>query len=87
MEELLKFINNGEIIGVSIEVGELVKAGFDLDLYTDNVCIDNKKLKIRDLNGNAVEIDLAKCDIENENSSMFLITNKENNMIIEMSFI
>lgn len=87
MEELLKFINNGEIIGVSIEVGELVKAGFDLDLYTDNVCIDNEKLKIRDLNGNAVEIDLAKCDIENENSSMFLITNKENNMIIEMSFI
>lgn len=87
MEELLKFINNGEIISVSIEVGELVKAGFDLDLYTDNVCIDNKKLKIRDLNGNAVEIDLAKCDIENENSSMFLITNKENNMIIEMSFI
>lgn len=87
MEELLKFINNGEIIGVSIEVGELVKAGFDLDLYTDNVCIDNEKLKIRDLNGNAVEIDLAKCDIENENNSMFLITNKENNMIIEMSFI
>ncbi len=89
MEEFLKMINNGDhIVGISIEVGELVKAGFCLGLYTDNIKFDNGKLKICDLSNNALELNLADCDIKKEgNSDMFLITNKENNMIVEVSFI
>lgn len=89
MEEFLKMINNGDhIVGVSIEVGELVKVGFALDLYPDNVKFDNGKLRICDLSNNALELNLEDCDIKKEgNSDMFLITNKENNMIVEMSFI
>lgn len=89
MEEFLKMINNGDhIVGISIEVGELVKAGFALDLYPNNVKFDNGKLKFCDLNDNAFELNLEDCDIKKEgNSDMFLITNKENNIIVEVSFI
>lgn len=89
MEEFLKMINNGDhIISVSIEVGELVKVGFALDLYPDNVKFDNGKLEFCDLNDNAFELNLEDCAVEKEgNSDMFLITNKENNIIVEMSFI